>query len=199
MDKCAVLRRAQSYLDALSRGIEPLTGERIDPGEVVCQDRIRHCLMYVSEVLGQVIENDGEIGRNRKKHAGRLPFTPNAAMQTEVTISDTPIPLNSIVQQINRYVETGMRKLRHRDVTAWLAANGILQAKTDANGKRRMRVTDLGKAMGIIEEKRHSNAKQMDYTVLVYGAEMQRFIIGHLPEIAAAIEETTEETENTES
>ena len=60
-------------------------------------------------------------------------------------------------------------------------------------------VTDLGKAMGIIEEKRHSNAKQMDYTVLVYGAEMQRFIIGHLPEIAAAIEETTEETENTES
>lgn len=198
MDKCAVLRHAQDYLDALSRGIDPLTGEMIDPGEVVCQDRIRRCLVYVSEVLGQVIENDGEIGRNRKKRSGRLPFAPNEAMQTEVTISDTPIPLNRIVQQINRYVEKGMYKLRHRDVTAWLAANGILQAITDTDGTTRMHVTDLGKAMGIIEELRHNSARKVDYTVLLYDAEMQRFILGHLPEIAETIETKTEETENTE-
>lgn len=198
MYKCAVLRHAQDYLDALSRGIDPLIGEMIDPGEVVCQDRIRRCLVYVSEVLGQVIENDGEIGRNRKKRSGRLPFAPNEAMQTEVTISDTPIPLNRIVQQINRYVEKGMYKLRHRDVTAWLAANGILQAITDTDGTTRMHVTDLGKAMGIIEELRHNSARKVDYTVLLYDAEMQRFILGHLPEIAETIETKTEETENTE-
>lgn len=198
MDKCAVLRHAQDYLDALSRGIDPLTGEMIDPGEVVCQDRIRRCLVYVSEVLGQVIENDGEIGRNRKKRSGRLPFAPNEAMQTEVTISDTPIPLNRIVQQINRYVEKGMYKLRHRDVTAWLAANGILQAITDTDGTTRMHVTDLGKAMGIIEELRHNSARKVDYTVLLYDAEMQRFILGHLPEIAETIETKIIETENTE-
>lgn len=62
MDKCTILRHARGYLDALSRGIDPLTGEMLDPGEVVCKDRIRRCLVYVSDVLGQVIENDGEIG-----------------------------------------------------------------------------------------------------------------------------------------
>ena len=198
MDKCAVLRHAQDYLDALSRGIDPLTGELIDPGEVVCKDRIRRCFVYVSEVLGQVIENDGEIGRKRKKRSGKLPFAPNEAMQTEVTISDTPVPLNRIVQQVNRYAEKGMYKLRHRDVTAWLAANGILQAITDVDGTARMRVTDLGKAMGIIEELRHNSARKVDYTVLLYDAEMQRFLLGHLPEIAETIETKTEETENIE-
>lgn len=197
MDKCAILRHARGYLDALSRGIDPLTGEMLDPGEVVCQDRIRRCLVYVSDVLGQVIENDGEIGARRERRSRRLPFAPNAAMQTGVEISDTPVSLNTIVVQINGYVERGMYKLRHRDVTAWLAANGILQATTDENGKKRMRVTETGKAMGITEELRYSRGRGMHYTVLLYSAQMQRFIVGHLTEIAAAIEKRTE-TENTE-
>lgn len=197
MDKCAILRHARGYLDALSRGIDPLTGEMLDPGEVVCQDRIRRCLVYVSDVLGQVIENDGEIGGGRERRSRRLPFAPNEAMQTGVEISDTPVSLNTIVVQINAYVERGMYKLRHRDVAAWLAANGILQATTDENGKKRMRVTETGKAMGITEELRYSSGRGMHYTVLLYSAQMQRFIVGHLTEIAAAIEKRTE-TENTE-
>lgn len=197
MDKCAILRHARGYLDALSRGIDPLTGEMLDPGEVVCQDRIRRCLVYVSDVLGQVIENDGEIGGGRERRSRRLPFAPNEAMQTGVEISDTPVSLNTIVVQINAYVERGMYKLRHRDVAAWLAANGILQATTDENGKKRMRVTETGKAMGITEELRYSRGRGMHYTVLLYSAQMQRFIVGHLTEIAAAIEKRTE-TENTE-
>ena len=197
LDKCAILRHARGYLDALSRGIDPLTGEMLDPGEVVCQDRIRRCLVYVSDVLGQVIENDGEIGARRERRSKRLPFAPNEAMQTGVEISDTPVSLNTIVVQINAYVERGMYKLRHRDVAAWLAANGILQATTDENGKKRMRVTETGKAMGITEELRYSRGRGMHYTVLLYSAQMQRFIVGHLPEIAAAIEKRTE-TENTE-
>lgn len=197
MDKCAILRHARGYLDALSRGIDPLTGEMLDPGEVVCQDRIRRCLVYVSDVLGQVIENDGEIGGGRERRSRRLPFAPNEAMQTGVEISDTPVSLNTIVVQINAYVERGMYKLRHRDVAAWLAANGILQATTDENGKKRMRVTETGKAMGITEELRYSSGRGMHYTVLLYSAQMQRFIVGHLTEIAAAAEKTTE-TENTE-
>ena len=118
-------------------------------------------------------------------------------MQTGVEISDTPVSLNTIVVQINAYVERGMYKLRHRDVAAWLAANGILQATTDENGKKRMRVTETGKAMGITEELRYSSGRGMHYTVLLYSAQMQRFIVGHLTEIAAAAEKTTE-TENTE-
>ena len=60
-----------------------------------------------------------------------------------------------------------------------------------------MRVTETGKAMGITEELRYSSGRGMHYTVLLYSAQMQRFIVGHLPEIAAAIEKRTE-TENTE-
>ena len=51
--------------------------------------------------------------------------------------------------------------------------------------------------MGITEELRYSRGRGMHYTVLLYSAQMQRFIVGHLPEIAAAIEKRTE-TENTE-
>lgn len=51
MDELRLLKHAQGYLEALSSGIDPLTGELVDDAEILCKPQIQRCLAYVASVL----------------------------------------------------------------------------------------------------------------------------------------------------
>ena len=63
MTELETMQHAKNYIDALANGIDPLTGEIIKDDSVINNVRISRWLFYVSDVLRQVLDNDGVVGR----------------------------------------------------------------------------------------------------------------------------------------
>lgn len=63
---------ARNYIQKLANGIDPLTGKEVPDSDIINNVRISRCLFYVSDVLGQVVENGGISPRKRKGH--KQPF-----------------------------------------------------------------------------------------------------------------------------
>lgn len=53
--------RAESYIRKMADGINPITGVNVADDDMVNNVRITRCLYYVSDILRQVIANNGVI------------------------------------------------------------------------------------------------------------------------------------------
>ena len=67
MTELEKMQRAKMYIDKLANGIDPLTDNEMTDDRTLNNVRVSRCLFYVSEVLGKVIDNGGEVGRKSKK------------------------------------------------------------------------------------------------------------------------------------
>lgn len=83
---------ARSCIQKLANGINPVTGEEVSEGDVINQVRISRCLFYVSDILGQVVENGGISARKKKAH--KLPFQLDYQARDAFRYSETPIPIS---------------------------------------------------------------------------------------------------------
>ena len=59
MDKRRVIQHAQTYMDMLSNGIDPISGEPVPEDSTLQQERLKKCFSFVSEILNEVIQNNG--------------------------------------------------------------------------------------------------------------------------------------------
>lgn len=59
MEKIQVIQRAKSYMDMLSNGIDPISGELVKNDSTLQQERLRKCFSFVSEILDEVIKTNG--------------------------------------------------------------------------------------------------------------------------------------------
>ena len=66
MTEIETMQHAKNYIDKLANGIDPLTDEIIKDDSVINNVRISRCLFYVSNVLQDVINNGGAVGRTVK-------------------------------------------------------------------------------------------------------------------------------------
>ncbi len=171
-----LLEHAKSYIDALARGVNPLTGEEIPEGEVVNQVRISRCLYYVSDVLGEVLKNGG----TRKTASALPPFDPSQIDFSAFSFFEYPVGIKPFVAAINALVPEDMKKLHPPVITNWLVENGYLRLET-VNDKKHKRLASQGAAIGICEEERSGDYGH--YYHLLYSESAQRFLIDRLPEI----------------
>ena len=176
-----LLEHAKSYIDALARGVNPLTGEEIPETEVVNQVRISRCLYFVSAVLGEVLEYGGV----RKEKTALLPFAPEQLDFSAFSFFKNPVGITVFVSAINDLRPENMKKLKLTAVTGWLEAEGYLRTEI-VNDKKRKRLTEQGAAIGMTEIVREGDFGR-GYQVL-YSVSAQRFLIEHLSEILKADE-----------
>lgn len=59
MTELETMIRAESYIRKMADGINPITNEPAADDDMVNNVRITRCLYYVSDILRQVIDNDG--------------------------------------------------------------------------------------------------------------------------------------------
>ena len=59
MTELETMIRAESYIRKMADGINPITNEPAADCDMVNNVRITRCLYYVSDILRQVIDNDG--------------------------------------------------------------------------------------------------------------------------------------------
>ena len=97
MEELLKLKRAREYMQALSEGVDPLSGLEIPEDDVANQVRLCRCFAYVASVLDKVIQNGGAVGGGPRIVA-RLGLTEEQKQAVE--LSGRPIGITELAKRI---------------------------------------------------------------------------------------------------
>lgn len=196
MTELETIQRAKMYIDNLANGINPLNGQHLPEEDIVNNVRISRCLFYVSNVLQQVIQSSGIVGKQTKPK--KQPFNLDVADRLKFEISETAIPVSEITKRINSLIDAEtMMLLKYQSITGWLLNAGFLTARPDYDGKMKKYPTEAGNRIGIQIE--HRIGIRGDYDVIVYSPQAQQFIVDNLDGIIGLNHQKPHKRENEES
>lgn len=168
----------KNFIDKLAGGINPLDGTPVAEGDLVKNVRISHCFQYVSEILGSIIENGG-IGKAEKTK----PFAITAEQLARVEFSQAPISASELAKRLSSAVgDPGMKALSAVSMNKWLVKAGLMYTDESA-GKARRLPTPKGREMGISTAQK--TGRDGEYTAVLYGEKMQRYIASNVSAITA--------------
>ena len=180
MTELEKLQRAKMYLDKMANGINPITDEQTPDEDSLNNVRVSRCLFYVSDILRQVIENGGTIGKQAK--AAKQPFSITQEELRRFPLSATPIPVSEVTKRINALIEErSMTKLTYTSITSSLIESGLLMQTDSGDGHHAKLPTDQGQSIGIVVEEREG--QNGTYRVTVYNTEAQQFILDNMDAI----------------
>ena len=174
---------AKSFIDKLAEGINPLDGTLIPEGNIVNNVRLSRCFFYVSDILRQVIDNGGIAPVKTAQAGGKPEFLLSDEARAKFEISDIPVSVSDIAEQLNALSVDDTLRLPVTAVTGWLTEQGFLEVVVKQDGKNTKRPTEAGRSIGIATEDR--TGMYGVYTVVLYTADAQRFILDNLDAIIA--------------
>ena len=177
MTELEKIQRAKMYIDKMANGINPITDEQTVDDDTLNNVRVSRCLFYVSDILRQVIENGGNVGKQAK--SGKQQFSITQKELSQFTLSITPIPVSEITKRINSLVEDRpITKLKHTSITSFLIESGFLVQTEAGDGHHAKLPTEQGKSIGISTEERIG--QNGTYRVTVYNTDAQQFILDNI-------------------
>ena len=183
MTELEKMQRAKMYIDKMANGINPIDDAPAADSDMINNVRLSRCLFYVSDVLRQVIDNNGVIG---KVKSSKKAFFLSADSINNFSFSKTPISVSEITKRLNDLADLEVcHKLKHSAITNWLISIGALEIRELADGRNTKRPTEQGKELGISSEKRTS--MNGEYVVVVYSRDAQQFILDNIEAIVANI------------
>jgi len=173
---------AKDYMDKLSNGIDPVSDEVLTKEALLGNIELSRCFFFTSDVLRQVIENNGFIGRRAHRNAMLPPFSLSEEQRTQIEVTEKPTMVRQFTESINNLIDMNtMRKLKVTAVTRWLVENGLLCEEV-VNEKKRKIPTKKGEKLGIYSEAREG--QYGGYMATLYKESAQRYIVENLDQIA---------------
>lgn len=180
MTELEKIQRAKMYMDKLAYGIDPITDTEMPEDSVLNQVRLARCFIYVSGILNQVIENGGEVGTKTKVKLRE--FCATSGQMSMVPISEEPLRITQIVENINRVIhDPQMKKLNTTVITNWLLKKGFMEKCPDQDGRERRVPSNAGVLIGLSTQIRQG--KHGQYEAVFYNSEAQRFLLDHIESI----------------
>ena len=181
MTELEIMQRAKMYMDKLAQGIDPITDREVPEDSSLNNIRLARCFFYVSDILGKVIANGGQIGGKPKLRA--FAITPEQISRIQVSLE--PIRVTQLVEMISQAVDDPlMKKLNTTVITNWLLEKGFLEKQTAPDGKSRRVPTENGLRLGMSTQIRQG--QYGEYQAVFYDAQAQQFVLDNL---AAILEE----------
>lgn len=179
MNDIDIMKRAKSYMESLANGRDPLTGNDLPESDIVNNVRISRCLFYVADVLQKVIDNGGEVQREKLKRADKADFALTDEQTDALTPFSAEASLSKVVGRINDLIDPDiMKKLRRKDVVEWLKEKGLLK-EVVINGRTHNDPTPEGELIGIKLSDYRTFEGNMVKTC-VYTPEAQQFIFDNI-------------------
>ena len=183
MNDLEKLKHAKAYIDKLAEGLDPISGEVLPTDTALNNVQLSRCFYFVSDVLRQVIENNGAIVRRERQKLVLPPFALPGDLRDKIEITETPTMIKHFTGRINDLIdENVMQKLKVTALTAWLSGKGYL-CEEIVNDKRRKRPTKTGEEIGIYSEYREG--QYGGYLAILYNESAQRLLVDNLDEIIA--------------
>ena len=174
------LETAILYIQRIAEGKNPINNVAAEEDSVLNDPNIIRCMYFAKEVLEEVKKNNGYIGKRKsKKDVQEFPVESLASFQYREDKSVT-----KFVEQINEAVDTNIyQKFSYRWITQWLKKNEYLTEGFDDELQKVVTMpTEKGEQIGIMTERKKSmNGNQ--YLLILYGREVQEFVVGHVEEI----------------
>ena len=187
-----MIMRAKSYMDMLSNGIDPISGNDVPEDTVLGQERLRRCFAFVSEILEEAVTNYGliHLPENEKNAAyevtrKKAAFSIQAIPRQNVYISAEPVNTTAFVKNVNAVVnKDDMEKFSMKELNQWLTACGYLvESKEPKVMNRTVRhVTPDASRVGIIERQVVDQKTGEVKLEVVFTREAQMFILNHFGE-----------------
>ncbi len=173
------LERALVYVDRIAEGRNPVNNTPYKEDSVLDDPNVIRCMFFIKEVLVEVKNNNGLIGRGNKIAKKDFPVDSLASF---TYLEDKTI--TKFVAQLNEAIdENEYQKLSYKVITDWLKENGYLQEMQDTKiGKRVTLSTEKGNEAGITHSLQTSMSGASYYRV-TYNREAQEFLVRMLPEI----------------
>lgn len=189
MTELEKMQRAKMYVTKLSEGIHPITGEILDNDTVLNDVRFARCFFYISNILGKVIDNGGEIGKKTRNCDLQFSFSDDILNKIETTPKS--ITVSEFTKNINKTLEDHyIRKISYKMITQYLVENDYLEEIILPDGKTTKGLTEKSNDIGITSEHRETQFKT--YDVILYDETAQRFIIKNLETIIINYENNKE-------
>ena len=185
MTELEKMQRAKMYIDKLANGINPIDDTNVPEDDTINNIRLSRCLFYVSEVLGRVIENGGNV---ECKKTPKENFNISFDEIQKFEFSEIPIAVSEIAKRINALVRNvNMKKMTHKHLSDWLISVEMLRMEQLPNGKTSKAPTKSGNELGIITEMR--TGLRGNYTAILYNRNAQQFIIDNIDAVIAKMRE----------
>lgn len=180
MTETEKLKKAKDFIDKMVQGINPFTDEEADEEDMINNVRITRCLVYVSDILRQVIENGGTVSPRGSNHERKNYFFITDEQKKCLSPIDDYVFAKEITELINEITEENeCRKFQAKWITDFFLQIGMM---TVIDGKRR--ATETGLSIGIKSELRIGTAYG-DYWANSYSPQAQQFIFDHIDAIIA--------------
>ena len=184
-------------MDKLANGIDPITDRTAPEEDIINNVRLSRCFFYVSDVLRQVIENGGVVGKKPRAPQPTLPFALSYDQARRFEFFYEPVSITVLTQRINELRENAdMKKLSYSSITRFLEQAGMLTVVENANGKKARRPTEAGRRLGISTAER--TGQNGPYTAVLYDQSAQRFILDNIDAIIEINNAPKEKTEAAE-
>lgn len=178
MTEPETMQRAKMYMDKLSQGIDPISGQEMPDDSVLNNVRLARCFFYVSGILQQVIENGGCVGSKPKKN--NFVLTPQ--LLEKLSPTERALRISEFTEMIALASgDDNAKRPATTVITDWLLEKGFMQKVPNAEGKQQRVPTEQGQQLGIYTEARQG--QYGEYLAVYYTPKAQRFLIDHLEEI----------------
>ena len=131
MTELDIMKHAKSYLDSLSQGIDPISGQPVPNDSVLNNVRLEKCFRYVSGVLEQVIANGGKV-----VSGAPVPFYITPEELQCISPAQEPLRISQLAKLITDAVDDPQRiPLRATVMTDWLLEKGFIEKRERPDGK----------------------------------------------------------------
>lgn len=194
MNKAQVIHHTKNYMDMLAQGIDPISKEKIEADSVVLQPRMQKCFAFVSEILDELINNNGFIALTSEDAvryevvSKKAPFSLHEDQIHRISVSAKPVTPNTFLNNINRVVDgKRMDKLSIKSVNAWLLAQGLIIETKEPTmiNKTIRRPSSTSSQIGIQEQEITDSKTGELKKQMVFTLQAQAYLLEHLNEIAS--------------
>lgn len=193
MDKAHIIAHTKLYMDLLVQGVDPIGKEKITDDSVVLQERMKKCFAFVSELLDELMNNNGFVALTQEDAercrvvVSKKAFSLDEEQIHRISVSAKPVSSNDFLKSINKAVDSRyMEKLSSKAVNAWLLSQGyVVESKEPATINRTIRrPSDKAEEIGI-QEQEIVDAKTGEVKrQMMLDLQAQAYLLDHLEEIA---------------
>lgn len=190
MDKLKVIQHAKTYMDKLSKGIDPISG--MDSTSLLQQEQLRKCFAFVSDILEEIVDNNGLVnlpdvnGHNYQIVKKKAAFALNHQQKSKIEITNALISPTTFIRNINSVIDIdSMEKLSLKSVNLWLLDKGYInETKAMTFVNRTVKIsTPYSESVGIFEQVVVDKTTGETKKELRYSRQAQQFILDNLDEI----------------
>lgn len=195
MDKMDLVERAKMYLQLLSNGIHPVTGQSVPQDSAFIDIKVKRCFSFISEVLDEYValkEKVEQLEKDREKNtivvAKKQVFSITQEQRDSIKLSKEPISVMAFLKNINEVIDVETtEKLSSTRINKWLTSRGLVTSEKiqTVTNKTVYKPSDVAVRIGITEEAFVDKKSGEVKTQIKLEESAQLFIIENLEEIVA--------------